>query len=66
VSSRAAKILLFWNFDAACVFGRTEKDKSTLYVGTSGGLSETIPGTFREGGKIVVVHVDELGIKTGN
>ncbi|KAK8108963.1 hypothetical protein PG984_014764 [Apiospora sp. TS-2023a] len=52
--------------DAACAFGRTPRDRDTLYVVTSGGLSETIPGTYREGGKIVAVHVDKLGISTGN
>ncbi|KAK8120807.1 hypothetical protein PG999_004927 [Apiospora kogelbergensis] len=52
--------------DAACAFGRTPRDRDTLYVVTSGGLSETIPGTYREGGKIVAVHVDKLGIPTGN
>ncbi|KAI1152420.1 quino protein amine dehydrogenase beta chain-like protein [Nemania diffusa] len=52
--------------DAACIFSRTQRDRDTLYVVTDGGLSQTVPGTYREGGKIVAVHVDKLGISTGN
>lgn len=51
--------------DAALRFGRTERDRSVLYVVTSGGLSERVPGTYREGGKIIAVDVEKLGVDCG-
>jgi hypothetical protein len=51
--------------DAACQFGRTDRDRSVLYVVTSGGLSERVPGTYREGGEIIAVDVAKLGVDCG-
>jgi sugar lactone lactonase YvrE len=41
----------------AVQFGRTESDRSVLYVTTSGGLAVPVNGTYTEGGKVVAVKI---------
>jgi sugar lactone lactonase YvrE len=38
-------------------FGRTSKDKKTLYITTTGGLSGPVNGTFTEGGMVVALDL---------
>ncbi|KAL7905065.1 hypothetical protein GGI35DRAFT_483926 [Trichoderma velutinum] len=38
-------------------FGRTQKDKGTLYVVTDGAVLAPVNGTYTEGGKIVAIEV---------
>jgi hypothetical protein len=41
----------------SAAFGRTVKDRKTLYVSTNGGSGIPTPGTFRIGGSVVAVDV---------
>lgn len=38
-------------------FGRTKRDRSVLYVTTSGGAADPVNGTIIEGGKLVAVYL---------
>ncbi|RDL33855.1 uncharacterized protein BP5553_08223 [Venustampulla echinocandica] len=44
----------------AASFGRTASDGAVLYVVTNGGLAGPVPGTFREGGKVVALDTTRL------
>jgi len=44
----------------AAQFGRTAADRGILYVVTNGGFAGTVPGTFREGGKVVAIDIERL------
>lgn len=46
--------------DTSLAFGRGRTDKNVLYVTTGGGFAGTIPGTYREGAKIVAVDLKAL------
>lgn len=41
----------------SCIFGRTAKDRSVLYVTTGGGEAAPINGTFVEGGAVLSLKV---------
>ncbi|KAF7563190.1 hypothetical protein G7046_g894 [Stylonectria norvegica] len=45
----------------AVAFGRTEKDRHTFYVSTSGAAASPVNGTLTEGGKVVAVASHESG-----
>lgn len=46
--------------DTSVAFGRGKTDKGVLYVTTGGGFAGTIPGTYREGAKVVAVDLKAL------
>jgi hypothetical protein len=46
--------------DTADAFGRTERDRGTLYVVTNGGIAGLVNGTRIVGGKVLAVDVEAL------
>jgi sugar lactone lactonase YvrE len=56
IANENAPVLLEGN--TAVVFGRTERDRNTLYVTTNGGWSGLVPGTVQVGGRVLAIDLE--------